>query len=94
MKFKKVTFLLVIAVLIGSFSINKQPKNNVILVGKNHPYNPIDDIILPRIADSIIKKTVYFSQKQQFSTGKDFINLFWIPWENGFTLSMMDEYVG
>ena len=74
MKFSKVIFLLVITMLIGSFSINKKAKNNVILVGKNHPYNPIDDIILPHIADSIIKKTAYFSQKQQFSTGKNFIN--------------------
>lgn len=48
--------------------------NNIVFVGKGHPHNPLDDVLLPRIADSLIKKSSYFKTVRVFSSGEELIS--------------------
>jgi len=46
---------------------------DLVLVGSKHPYFPQDDITLPRIADSLIKKSSYLRTVDTFSSGDEFL---------------------
>jgi hypothetical protein len=48
---------------------------NIILVGINHPAHPSDNIILPRIGDSLCRKSPYFNKVYTFKNGREFIEI-------------------
>ena len=52
-----------------------EESQNIILIGVEHPFYPLDDITIPNIADSLIKKSPYKFRSYKFSSGKEFIQI-------------------
>lgn len=46
---------------------------NVVMAAIHHPYYPLDDKMIPKIADSLITKSPYLNASTTFSNGKELI---------------------